>query len=1065
MNSHRSLPSLRWIYRTLLLFLFWSAGHQLHAQPIVQTESEILLFRAICEGDSATVEQLLQQGVSANTLYFTNITALGYAACKGKLCIVKSLVNHGAAVNAIIPLTMLPRTALGIAVVQRHQEVVKFLISRQASIDVEMPANEWGGPVSTTKKYYSALTQAVMANNLEAFNYLLGFNPDINRASDGNEGNWSVMGKTPLMIAAAYDHEEIALALIRKGANVNHFGTSFFNPGPFSSPLMEASMTGNTNLVKELIEHGANVNAKDMKNNDALISAGSRSKTKVAELLLTKGAQVNSVNTDGYNCLLASIALHHQDEYRIISNRASSIDEVFQIRGLLDIRHNWKKPDTLKFVSELDFSMIDSDLERLLLHKDKFVERVKDVNQAELYQKHRVQNNEFTQFILSKGIDVEQKASNQKTAIQMAQQLNLNETMELLLDSGASESGIPPAFLLKMAIENKNIARLSAYANSHLNSLSPAEKCELLSWAVCTGNTRALRLLYAKGLNLNCSDSMGITPLHRAVFIGNEALVDTLLAMNADKNKRDQNHAQAFHLANFLNKPTLAQKVKPDSVFVLNVFDITKSAAETELKELRIKNAFKGGQMNDGYQYVYVSAIEKTLKIRSPLLAWLNQPFDDSTKVKYAKGLFSRPFLVLNPAGSGIHAFKQNQNYTSYPVMKFSGRIHYKNGRNNSESADITGAFKIKSKESKSQSWDASASTLIDIAGTSTTWLSSRAFWVGTASYAGAGGGWDNHCVTVVNGKCYSFSNADPTTAKAGYSIRGEYRIPGVKLAGNTFHVAFPGVKIINEPDCQPLKVVQNGQEKTVQPGKTVEFNRQNGDILVIDEWSDHVEASGSSGDGRLKRSVFAVVFPFTADIDQPLGENADFKERLKTYSYINSFRYCMEQRADSLTGVELYSLATTVHLLSEKARDTYKNVIKTELIGVVEFFENTRLRDLNNALLSLLEVNTVEKPEIISRLDAILQSTNTDSVTRSAITAIRNQVNDLPVGDALLRLKQYKKDYLNRFYKKTEAYNLLLLEYCLYIPTDQLKQQLLLDRIPLFNEYLQPPTKERMKL
>jgi ankyrin repeat protein len=1065
MNSPRFLFSWPCVYRSLLLFLFWCVGHSSYAQPIVQTEPEILLFRAIYEGDSATVEQLLQQGVSANTLYFTNVTALGYAACKAKLCIVQSLVKHGAAVNAIIPLSLLPRTALGIAVVQRNQKTIEFLMSNGAKIDVEISTDGWWGGGLPKKMYYSALTQAVMANNPEAFTYLLEFNPDINRVSDGNEG-YPVMGKTPLMIAAAYDREEMALTLIRKGSKVNDFGTSFFKPAStLSSPLMEAAMTGNTKLVKELIDHGADVNAKDSGNSNALICAGSKSRKNVAELLLSKGAQINSVNADGYNCLLASIALHHQDVYRLISNRASTIDQVYQIKGILAIRQAWQKPDTVKFVSELDFLLIENDLERLLLGKDKFVERVKDLNQAELYQQHRIQNIEFTQFVLSKGIDVHQQTSNQKTAIQLAQQLNLNETMELLLDSGANAASIPPAFLLKMAIENNNMTKLASYANLHLSSMKPAEKCELVSWAVCTENTKALRLLYAKGVKPNCSDSMGITPLHSAVFRGNEALVDTLLAMKADKSKRDKNNVQAFHIAHFLSKTNIAQKVKPDSLFTASVFDMTKSVAETELKELRVKDSFRGGQLNDGSIYVYSGAIEKTSKIRSPLLAWLNQPFNDSTKLKYAKGLFSRSFLVLNPNASGINTFKQNQNYTSYPVMAFSGRIEYKNGRNNSESANISGAFKIKSKESKSQSWDASASTFIDIAGASTTWLGSRAFWVGTASYAGAGGGWDNHCITVVGGKCYSFSDADPVTAKAGYSIRGEYRIPKVTLSENTFHVAFPGVKVINEPDCVPVKVVQNGQEKIIQPGKTVEFNRQKGDITIIDEWSDKVQASGSSGDGRMKRSIFTVIFPYTFDIDNPLGEDVSFQGRLKTYSSINSFRYLMEQGSDSLSGVELYSLATTVHLLSEKARDKYKPLIKAELIGVVEFFENTQLKDLNDALLSLVELNTVEKPEIINRLDAILQSGKTDSITKSAITVIRSQVNDLPVNDVLLKLKQYKKDYLTRFYKKVDAYNLLLLEYCLYIPVEQIKQQLVLERIPIFNDYLQQPAKERLKL
>ncbi|SFC73579.1 ankyrin repeat domain-containing protein [Flavobacterium phragmitis] len=1064
MISQNCTFTVNWGFKFLFLIAFWFPSHRLYSQPIVQTETEILLFRAIYEGDSVKVEQLLQQGVSANTRYFTNVTALGYAASKSKLSIVQSLVNHGAQINAVIPLTMLPRTALGVAVVQQNLQMMKYLMSKGAKIDVEISTEGWWGSGTPPKMYYSALTQAVMANNLEAVNYLLEFNPEINRVATGMEGDWA-QGKTPLMIAAAYDHEEIALALLNKGAKVNDFGTTLFKPGPCLSPLMETAMTGNTKLLKELIDRGADVNAKDVNNNTAFICAGARSKTKAAELLLNNGAIVNSVNSEGFNSLLASIVLHQQDIYRILSNRASAIDQVYQVRGLLGIRQNWVKPDTLKLISDLDFALIENDLERLLLGKDKFVDKVNILDQPELFQQHKIQNIEFTQFVLSKGINIHQKTSAQKTAIQLAQELNLTETMELLLNAGADESSVPPIFLFKMAIENKNINKLKAYTNSHLGSLSAVDKCELISWAVCTGNTTALRFLYSKGVKPDCADKLGITPLHNAVFTGDEALVDTLLLMNVNKNRRDKYNVQPFHIAKLLNKTNIAQKVKPDSLYVLTVFEVTKSIAETELKDLIVKDAFKGGQMNDGTIYVYSSAIEKNSTVRSPLLSWLYQSHNDSAKLKYIEGLLSRPFLVLNPNGSSINLFRQNQSYNSYPVMRFTGEAEYKNGRNNTKSASISGAYKVREKEDKEDSWDAPASSMIEISGTLTNWVGSRAFWVGSSAFAAAGGGWDNHCITVINGKCYGFKDADATTAWAKYSIKGEYKIPKVTLLDNKFNVSFPGVKVINEPNCIPVKVIQNGQEKIVQPGKTMEFNRQNGDITIIDEWNDKVEATGKGSDSRLKHSTFTVVFPPTEDIESPLSGGAIFEDRLRTYCHINSLRYWMEQRADSLSGVELYSLATHVHLLSEKARDRYKNVIKAELIGVVDFFENTQLKDLNNALLSLVEMNNVEKPDIINRLDAILNSSKTDSITKKAILVIRNQIDDLSMSDALLKLREYKKDYLTRFYKKVDSYNLLLLEYCLYIPNEQIKQQLLLDRIPVFNEHLQQPTKERLNI
>lgn len=1052
------------LLKRFLVFLFGLMSYCVSSQPIEQSESEILLFRAISDGDSSQVEQLLQQGVSANCQYFNNITALGYAACKGRLGIVQVLVKHGAKVNTIIPLFLLPRTALGIAVTQKNLELTKFLISKGADIEVEMPKDGFFGFGSPDKLYYSAVTQAVMANNAEALSYLVSFKPEINRPSFGMEGFGS-FGKTPLMIAANYDYEAIALILLRAGAKVNEPGFISDPRGALSSPLMEAARSGNTRLADTLINRGADVNAQDVFQTTALIAAGSRSDTRMAELLLNRGANLNAVTTAGFNCLLASIGLHRDYIITMLSNRAASVDQIYQIKGILAARQNWKKPDSLVSVSELDFSIIESDLERLLLGKDKATERVAEYNRAGLIVQHHIQNLEFTRYILGKGINVQQKTSTNQTAIQLAQKLNMWQTMEVLLDAGADEASVPPVFLMKMAIDTRNTIKLDNYLKTYKANLKGTEPCDLVFRALCRNNTSALRLLYNKGISPDCADSLSTTPLHSAMLLHNESLTDTLLAMGAKKTRADKHHVQPFHLANFLNKRKLAQTVKPDSLYVLTAFEVANSLAEAELKNARILGTGVDRSASNGKIFAYCGAIEKHAELRSPLLMWLTQPYEDSIARKYIHALFSRPILVLNPNGNSLLAFEQHQRYKSFPEMKFSGSAEYQNGRNNSKSAIFSGAFRVKTKEDTEESWDASASSMIEIVGTSTTWFNERAFWVGTSAFAGAGGGWNNHCITMVNGRCYGFKKADPTTARASYAIKGEYTIPKTSLLNSKYHAAFPGVKIVNEPDCIALKVMQNGQEKIVQPGKTMTFDRNKGDIIIIDEWSDKVNASGKGGDGRVKRSVFTVLFPGTYEISYNAMKEASFNERVKTYTDIYTYRCWIDQKTDSLSPVELSSLSALIHLLSEKANNAYKNVIKAELIGIVDFFENTQLKTLNDALLELADANTVEKPEIINRLDAILMSPKTDSLTRIAVTKIRSQVNNLSVNEAQEKLKEYKTDYLARFYKKVDAYNLLLLEYCLYIPTEKVQQQLILDRIPVYNEHLQPAAKERLKL
>lgn len=70
----------------------------------------------------------------------------------------------------------------------------------------------------------------------------------------------------------------------------------------------------------------------------------------------------------------------------------------------------------------------------------------------------------------------------------------------------------------------------------------------VLHIAVKTGNTKQIKDLLAKGLDVNQGDSMGTTPFHIACWNGNPAVIK-LLAANADINKPDNNGMTPLHIA------------------------------------------------------------------------------------------------------------------------------------------------------------------------------------------------------------------------------------------------------------------------------------------------------------------------------------------------------------------------------------------------------------------------------------------------------------------------------------------------------------------------------------
>jgi ankyrin repeat protein len=236
------------------------------------------LFLACVNGNAVLIEMLLKAGADPNTAGADGETMLMTASRTGKPEAVKALLAHGANANA--KESRRGQTALMWAAAEGHAEVVKALVERGA--DIHARAN--GG--------FTPFLFAVREGHIDAVRALLAAGADVNetlpsaasvrrRATGGAAAPLETEGgPSALVVAVGNAHYELAAVLLDAGANPNAAaqgwtalhqltwvrkpGEGTNDPAPQGSGKMDS-----IEIIKRLVAHGANVNARMTKRGNA----------------------------------------------------------------------------------------------------------------------------------------------------------------------------------------------------------------------------------------------------------------------------------------------------------------------------------------------------------------------------------------------------------------------------------------------------------------------------------------------------------------------------------------------------------------------------------------------------------------------------------------------------------------------------------------------------------------------------------------------------------------------------------------------------------------------------
>jgi ankyrin repeat protein len=272
-------------------------------------------------------------------------------------------------------------------------------------------------------------------------------------------------GATPLHLASLHGHKQVICFLLEHGADVSAREKSG------KTPLHLASLYGHEQVICFLLEHGADVSAQEKSGQTPLHLAVIHGVAEVAHMLIERGADVSAQDRDKMAPLLLAIKVGHVEVAHMLIERGADVST-----------QDMNKNTPLHWASE---------------------------------EGHV----EVAHMLIEHGADVSAQSEGGGTALHFASLGGHVEVAQMLIERGADVS---------TQDENGTTA---------------------LHWASREGHVKVAHMLIERGADVSTQDWDGATPLHRALEAGHVEVADMLIERGADVSAQDEDRKTPLHLA------------------------------------------------------------------------------------------------------------------------------------------------------------------------------------------------------------------------------------------------------------------------------------------------------------------------------------------------------------------------------------------------------------------------------------------------------------------------------------------------------------------------------------